>query len=190
MVLVATPMHDIACPIVFIEHRASLPDFLEEAIAEIAERYARTLLPEYSVYKYAPVPSNLVDEIKALASTEDIAKYSITSAGDSWQTLAELPGPGKALIHQLENATTSSKPRELKKQAPVFKSLLPRGRLERTLATKTCSGPFILSEPILDLQEANFIHNKTVRIESHFPFYWQLQKINKSPCVVKFYSCG
>jgi hypothetical protein len=163
MVLLATPLHDIACPVVFIEHSASLPDFLGDAIAEIGEHYERTLLPDFSLYKYTASASNLEDEVKALASSEVTAKYSINFAGDLVRTLAELPAPRKALAHHLKTGVNSKKPVELKKQDPVFKSLLPSRRLNTLELAEKNGTAFILSEPIIVSTEGSFSGDKKVR---------------------------
>jgi hypothetical protein len=156
MVLTAVPLHDIACPVVFIQLCASLPDFLGEAVAEAAEHYARTILPEYCLYKYAATSTNQMDEIEALASTENAAK---TFVGDPVQTLAELPGPGKAVICQIENAINAKKLCKLKKQDPILKSLLPRIRFKPLLRQH----PSTLPEPILAFKESGSRYITAVR---------------------------
>jgi len=178
MVLIGAPLHDIACPVVFID-TASLPDFLGDAIAEIGKHYARTILPEFSLYKYTPITSNLVDEVKVLASSEDSAKYSIFFAGDLVRTLAELPGPGKALADHLRNAVTLKKPCELKLQDPVFKSLLPSRRLDTLELAEKIGTAFILPGPIIASAEGRFDGDKKV-IRMLFLF---IRDIGKESCI-------
>lgn len=175
MVLIATPLQDIVCPVVYIEHSANLPDFLGEATAQIGEHYARTLLPEFTLYKYAGITSNLVNEVKALASSENSAKYPITFAGDLVQTLAELPDPGKTLTRRLKNAIKSRKPCEPKKQDPVFKSLLPSKGLSTLELGEKSGTAFILSEPAIASTEGRFNGDKQVRLV-FFPFIDTLKK--------------
>jgi hypothetical protein len=159
MVFIATPLHDIACPVVYVDLGASLPDFLGETVAEILEHCARTLLPEYSLYKYANIAPNIEDEIKAKSFAEN--KRAKNFGGEHQvQALAELPGPGRALIRQLEHDQHSKKPCKLKTQPLIIKSLLPRSRLE-TFLDKPCP---TLPEPILDVNEGESSHNKPVRI--------------------------
>ena len=164
MVLIATPLHDIACPVlVLINNIGSLPDFLGEAVTDIAEHYARTTLPEYSLYKYAYGTSNLVDEVKALASPEDATINSINIAINPLRNLTELPGPGKAVIWHLVNSIKSKKPCIVKNQAHAFKNLLPVRRPLGRVADKNHTD-LLLAEPILGYSEDGLQHyNDLVR---------------------------